>query len=179
MNNHFLVLSTDKALLPLASSREQAKQFQAQDEDGEELEISDEELSDTEVSDGGDEVSPAKRQPSFENVHFYTTCLMDLLPSMEEAYMNLTAFRDSQHLHPGKVDLNTSRKARDKSLLASLSESENPQPRAINLIRSGIQYTPDQWAEKRDLITRLYATEGKSLRDVKEYLRVHYEFRPT
>ena len=45
--------------------------------------------------------------------------------------------------------------------------------------RSGVQYTPEQWAAKRDIITRLYAREGKSLREVKEVLRLRYDFRPT
>ncbi|ERF71434.1 hypothetical protein EPUS_06816 [Endocarpon pusillum Z07020] len=45
--------------------------------------------------------------------------------------------------------------------------------------RSGVQYTPEQWAKKRDIITQLYATEGKSLREVKEHLRTKHDFRPT
>ena len=45
--------------------------------------------------------------------------------------------------------------------------------------RKGVQYTPEQWAEKRAIITQLYAKEGKSLREVKEYLRIEHNFRPT
>jgi Clr5 domain len=45
--------------------------------------------------------------------------------------------------------------------------------------RSGVQYTPEQWAERKEIITQLYATEGKSLREVKEFLRNRYDFRPT
>lgn len=45
--------------------------------------------------------------------------------------------------------------------------------------RKGAQYTPEQWAEKRSIITQLYAIEGKSLREVKELLRIRYDFRPT
>ncbi|KAF7504133.1 hypothetical protein GJ744_002651 [Endocarpon pusillum] len=45
--------------------------------------------------------------------------------------------------------------------------------------RAGVQYTPEQWALKRDIITQLYAIEGKSLREVKEHLRTRHDFRPT
>lgn len=45
--------------------------------------------------------------------------------------------------------------------------------------RSGVQYTPEQWAEKRALITQLYAGELKPLREVKEHLRLRHDFRPT
>jgi Clr5 domain len=45
--------------------------------------------------------------------------------------------------------------------------------------RAGRQYTPEQWAEKKDLITQLYVNEGKSLREVKEWLRERHDFRPT
>lgn len=45
--------------------------------------------------------------------------------------------------------------------------------------RKGVQYTPEQWAEKRAIITQLYAKEGKSLREVKEHLRIQHNFRPT
>jgi Clr5 domain/Fungal Zn(2)-Cys(6) binuclear cluster domain len=47
------------------------------------------------------------------------------------------------------------------------------------LTRSGVQYTPELWAEKKDIITQLYSKEGKSLREVKEYLRERHDFRPT
>ncbi len=45
--------------------------------------------------------------------------------------------------------------------------------------RSGVQYSPEEWAKKRDIITQLYAREGKSLREVKEHLRTKHDFRPT
>jgi Clr5 domain len=45
--------------------------------------------------------------------------------------------------------------------------------------RSGTQYTPEQWAAKRDIISQLYGERGLSLREVKEHLRIHHNFRPT
>lgn len=54
----------------------------------------------------------------------------------------------------------------------------NP-PNRVVPTRTGVMYTPEQWAEKKEIITQLYAREGKSLREVKEKLRLEHDFRPT
>jgi hypothetical protein len=73
----------------LTSLREQAKQFRIQKEDND-----DSDISDSEILDGDDDTSVSTpdlglQHHSLDNIDFYTKCLMDLLPSMEQAYKHL------------------------------------------------------------------------------------------
>lgn len=45
--------------------------------------------------------------------------------------------------------------------------------------RSSHSYTSEEWRRHRPLITRLYFEEGRTLKDVAEYLKREFEFAPT
>ncbi|EXJ69940.1 uncharacterized protein A1O5_07013 [Cladophialophora psammophila CBS 110553] len=45
--------------------------------------------------------------------------------------------------------------------------------------RSSNSYTSDEWRRHRPLITQLYFEEGRTLKDVAEYLKREYDFAPT
>lgn len=45
--------------------------------------------------------------------------------------------------------------------------------------RSETSYTTEEWNGKRELITRLYFEEDKTLKDVRQILERDYNFRPT
>ncbi|KAF7514087.1 hypothetical protein GJ744_004412 [Endocarpon pusillum] len=87
---------------------------------------------------------------------------------------------DSQASQPDVfTSLNADLKAKPTLLKGHERQNHSAGPSRIVPTRLTVQYTLEQWAEKRDIITQLYAREGKSLREVKEYLRTKYSFRPT
>ncbi|KIV86504.1 hypothetical protein PV11_02114 [Exophiala sideris] len=45
--------------------------------------------------------------------------------------------------------------------------------------RSSNSYTSEEWRRHRPLITRLYFEEGRTLKDVAEYLKKEFDFAPT
>jgi hypothetical protein len=45
--------------------------------------------------------------------------------------------------------------------------------------RSSNSYTSEEWRRHRPLITRLYFEEGRTLKDVAEFLKREYDFAPT
>jgi hypothetical protein len=45
--------------------------------------------------------------------------------------------------------------------------------------RSMSSYNADEWESKRELITRLYFKEGKTLREVRQILEQEHNFQPT
>lgn len=45
--------------------------------------------------------------------------------------------------------------------------------------RSSNSYTSEEWRKHRPLITRLYFEEGRTLKDVAEYLKLEFDFVPT
>src|SRR3978361_554941 len=45
--------------------------------------------------------------------------------------------------------------------------------------RSSNSYTSEEWRRHRPLITQLYFEEGRTLKDVAEYLKREYDFAPT
>jgi hypothetical protein len=45
--------------------------------------------------------------------------------------------------------------------------------------RSSNSYTSEEWRRHRPLITQLYFEEGRTLKDVAEYLKREYDFGPT
>jgi hypothetical protein len=71
----------------LTSLRDQARQIQAQAD-------SDDDTSDDEICSGDDVASTSGtldivvKRPFLDDIEFYTECLMDLLPSMEQTYKN-------------------------------------------------------------------------------------------
>ena len=40
-------------------------------------------------------------------------------------------------------------------------------------------YNADEWESKRELITRLYFEEGKTLKEVRQILEQEHNFQPT
>jgi hypothetical protein len=44
---------------------------------------------------------------------------------------------------------------------------------------SSNSYTLEEWRRHRQLITQLYFEEGRTLKEVAEYLRQEYDFAPT
>jgi len=40
-------------------------------------------------------------------------------------------------------------------------------------------YSAEEWNEKRELITRLYFEEDRTLKDVRQMLADEYDFKPT
>lgn len=45
--------------------------------------------------------------------------------------------------------------------------------------RSSNSYSGEEWRRHRPLITRLYFEEGRTLKDVAEYLKREFDFAPT
>lgn len=45
--------------------------------------------------------------------------------------------------------------------------------------RSSNSYSGDEWRRHRPLITQLYSDEGRTLKEVREYLENEYGFAPT
>lgn len=45
--------------------------------------------------------------------------------------------------------------------------------------RSSNSYSGDEWRRHRPLITQLYSEEGRTLKEVREYLENEYGFAPT
>jgi hypothetical protein len=45
--------------------------------------------------------------------------------------------------------------------------------------RSSNSYSSEEWRRHRPLITQLYFEEGRTLKDVAEYLKREYDFAPT
>lgn len=45
--------------------------------------------------------------------------------------------------------------------------------------RSSNSYTSEEWRRHRPLITQLYFEEGRTLKDVAEYLKKEFDFAPT
>lgn len=45
--------------------------------------------------------------------------------------------------------------------------------------RSETSYTTEEWNTKRELITRLYFEEDKTLKEVRQILERDYTFQPT
>lgn len=45
--------------------------------------------------------------------------------------------------------------------------------------RSETSYSTEEWNGKRDLITRLYFEEDKTLKEVRQLLERDYNFQPT
>jgi hypothetical protein len=44
--------------------------------------------------------------------------------------------------------------------------------------RSANSYTSEEWKRHRPLITRMYFEEGRTLKDVREFLEKEYNFTP-
>jgi hypothetical protein len=47
------------------------------------------------------------------------------------------------------------------------------------LKRSSNSYNSEEWRRHRPLITQLYFEEGRTLKDVTEYLKKEFDFAPT
>lgn len=45
--------------------------------------------------------------------------------------------------------------------------------------RSSNSYTSEEWRRHRPTITRLYFEEGRTLKEVADYLKREYDFSPT
>ena len=45
--------------------------------------------------------------------------------------------------------------------------------------RSSNSYTSEEWRRHRPLITQLYFEEGRTLKEVAEYLKKEFDFAPT
>ena len=44
--------------------------------------------------------------------------------------------------------------------------------------RSANSYSSDEWREHRNVITQMYFEEGKTLKEVREYLEKEHDFTP-
>jgi hypothetical protein len=44
--------------------------------------------------------------------------------------------------------------------------------------RSSNSYTSEEWKQHRPLITRMYFEEGRTLKDVREFLEKEFDFTP-
>jgi Clr5 domain len=47
------------------------------------------------------------------------------------------------------------------------------------LVPSARSYSNEEWDEKREIITRLYRGDGKTLKEVRVTLADQHDFRPT
>lgn len=64
------------------------------------------------------------------------------------------------------------------SLMASLNESPIDSKGKVSK-RSSNSYTTEEWRRHRPLITQLYFEDGRTLKEVAEYLKREFDFAPT
>jgi Clr5 domain len=57
--------------------------------------------------------------------------------------------------------------------------SSGPKQKMKRSRRSETSYSTEEWNVKRDLITRLYFEEDKTLKEVRQLLEREYNFQPT
>src|ERR1700753_1066543 len=62
--------------------------------------------------------------------------------------------------------------------MASADSSPSDRKKQLSK-RSSNSYTSEEWRRHRPLITQLYFEEGRTLKDVAEYLKREYDFAPT
>lgn len=57
--------------------------------------------------------------------------------------------------------------------------ASDPKQKMRRSRRSETSYSTEEWNVKRDLITRLYFEEDKTLKEVRQLLERDYNFQPT